>query len=559
MKPQPQKKKPIRQKETKTAVISPFSKYLPYIILAAILLFSVLIRISFLNMPFERDEGSYSMYGKLLLQGKIPYIGFYEQKLPGLFYAYSIIVFLFGPTVKGMHLGFIFISLGTTLCVFFIARRLFDHLTALISSASFSIMSLSPQASGFTVQSEHMVALCAMGGILLMVIAMSKPRWWLFMLSGVLMGFAVLIKQSAVFLGIFAGIAIILYHVLNKPVDWKKLILQIIYYSAGVFMIILIFLMFIIKQGSYKDMVYWAFKFAAEYVGQIPFSDGINLFKYFSKAVTDGYMVFWIASILGAVFLGFIKTDRFHKLFMWLMLAAGFLTIVPGMRFYGHYWQQFIPVMAILVGVAFFSINQFFIGVMKSAKAVYLTSVVFLLIFISDLSAHSSYYFTPDYTRILKDVYTINPFPEAKVVGDYLREHAGKDDKLAVLGSEPEIYFYSGLESASRHIYLNFLVGDSTVFPESRQLQNEFVKDVETGKPEYMVYIKNDLSWLITKKSVKIIDKWFNKFATKNYDLIGIGDIISKDKTVFKWNEDINQYRPSGENMIGVFRRKKVK
>src|SRR5687768_6550087 len=46
----------------------------------------VVIRSKFLSIPYERDEGAYSYYGKLLLEGKIPYKDFYEQKLPGIFY-----------------------------------------------------------------------------------------------------------------------------------------------------------------------------------------------------------------------------------------------------------------------------------------------------------------------------------------------------------------------------------------------------------------------------------------------------------------------------------------
>src|SRR2546423_15060140 len=82
-----------------------------YVLLIFTLLLVVLIRSKFFTIPFERDEGAYSYYGKLLLQGKIPYVDFMEQKFPGLFYFYAMIVGLFGDTVKGMHMGFMIVNL----------------------------------------------------------------------------------------------------------------------------------------------------------------------------------------------------------------------------------------------------------------------------------------------------------------------------------------------------------------------------------------------------------------------------------------------------------------
>src|SRR5258706_1008508 len=90
-----------------------------YAILAALILLVILIRSKFSLIPFERDEGAYSYYGKLLLEGKIPYKDFYEQKFPGIFYFFAMMVGLFGDTVKGMHFGFMILNIATFLLLFF--------------------------------------------------------------------------------------------------------------------------------------------------------------------------------------------------------------------------------------------------------------------------------------------------------------------------------------------------------------------------------------------------------------------------------------------------------
>src|SRR5690349_19078998 len=82
-----------------------------------ICLLVVIIRLNFLTIPFERDEGAYSYYGRLLLDGKTPYISFYETKPPGLFYVYAFIQLLAGSSVEAIHVAGIIVNLLTIILV----------------------------------------------------------------------------------------------------------------------------------------------------------------------------------------------------------------------------------------------------------------------------------------------------------------------------------------------------------------------------------------------------------------------------------------------------------
>jgi len=44
-----------------------------------------------------------------------------------------------------------------------------------------------------------------------------------------------------------------------------------------------------------------------------------------------------------------------------------------------------------------------------------------------------------------RSIYGADPFTEALPVARYISEHSGKSAKVAVLGSEPEIYFTRGV------------------------------------------------------------------------------------------------------------------
>ena len=127
-------------------------------LLLVLILLVFIIRSKFLLIPFERDEGIYGYYGKLLLEGKIPYKDFYEQKFPGLFYFYGFMVSVFGDTVKGLHTGFMYLNIASIIIVFYTSRLLFSPIAGLLSAITFAFVSLTPTLSGFTVQAEHGVA-----------------------------------------------------------------------------------------------------------------------------------------------------------------------------------------------------------------------------------------------------------------------------------------------------------------------------------------------------------------------------------------------------------------
>lgn len=56
--------------------INKFSNGLVYGLLAVVLLIYGFARVQLLEMPLERDEGSYAYIGQLLLDGKLPYKDF---------------------------------------------------------------------------------------------------------------------------------------------------------------------------------------------------------------------------------------------------------------------------------------------------------------------------------------------------------------------------------------------------------------------------------------------------------------------------------------------------
>jgi hypothetical protein len=182
--------------------------------------------------------------------------------------------------------------------------------------------------------------------------------------------------------------------------------------------------------------------------------------------------------------------------------------------------------------------------------------VLFAIIVIVNLVNHKNYYFNPDYTKILRDVYTLNPFPENKVIGDFLKENTVEGDEIAVLGSEPQLFIFSGRRGVSKHFYIAFMMGDTLLFPKSKEWQNEFMDDIADKKPKYLVYYNHPLTILSHERGEKEIYRRFNEISSQFYNMVGIIDMISSTNTKYVWYQDVKGYKYQGNYNIFIFERR---
>ena len=86
------------------------------------------------------------------------------------------------------------------------------------------------------------------------------------------------------------------------------------------------------------------------------------------------------------------------------------------------------------------------------------------------------------------------PFVEAPAVAGYIREHSSPNARVAVLGSEPEIYFYSHRHSATGYLYAYPLMEPQ---PYPLKMQREMIGEIESNQPEYLVWVGSANSWAV--------------------------------------------------------------
>lgn len=520
-------------------------------LLVLLIILVYIIRSKFLNIPFERDEGAYGYYGKLLLEGKIPYKDFYEQKFPGIFYFFGLMVAIFGDTVRGMHTGFIYLNIATILLLYFTVKKLFSPTAAIISAITFAIVSLTPNLSGFTIQSEHGVAFFTSLGLFFYAYANATKKWVYYLLMGLALGTAFMVKTSGMFMVLWGGLILIINYFFDKEKKFINLIKTVAIYSAGVFFVIGVLFLLIYLKGAFNDMIFWTYEIPKNYVSKVPFEEGKKYFEYTKDAILQNYKFLWYHGIL-AVVLCLIKSINFKtKLFAITLAFFSSMMIVPGFYFYGHYWIQLIPGLAILAGLTFHSamslLNSFNLK-SKYIKYAYLT--VFCMLTYGHLNKLKAYYFNPNYERILRNVYGNNPFPESMEIANWINANSKPEDKIVLLGSEPQIYFYTKKKCPSRHAYFAAIVDN---VPQHKEWQREFVKDVEAAKPKYIIFFNHAISLFVQPNTDRYVFDWANKYITENYNLVGLCDMIDGQHASYVWREQLMTYKPSGQSSIYVY------
>jgi hypothetical protein len=147
----------------------------------------------------------------------------------------------------------------------------------------------------------------------------------------------------------------------------------------------------------------------------------------------------------------------------------------------------------------------------------------------------------------------VNPFPESLQIARYLREHTTANDTIAVVGSEPEIYFYAGRTAATSYIYMYGLMENQ---PFADAMQAEMIRQIEKTRPKYIVMVNTPASWLRSQNSSDLILRWAAGYLPAEYVSVGIIDILSLTETVFLWDSQVTGYSPESVSSVIVYKRK---
>ena len=503
--------------------------------MVAVLVVVAVARLRLLNFPLERDEGEYAYAGQLMLQGIPPYQLTYNMKFPGTYAAYAAIMALFGQTPAGIHFGVLCLTTLTALMLFWLGKQILDWTAGMAAATSYAVMAASPAMLGLAGHATHFAAFFATAGLCMMWKARQNASWLIVFAAGLLFGVSVLMKQQVAFIGLWAVIAFIVQLVRQTQLPLAKRFWPVAAFGVGMILPFSVCCLILWHAGVFEKFWFWTIRYAHQYASLIPVSAAPMIFWKTFRLVTTGVFLLWLVVAAGLGMVWFDKRLRPTRLWLLGFSLASALTICPGFYFRKHYYLLTLPAAALLAGCAVSGARRLWSQRAKNSRLGDWPVWCYALLVATTIMAKSAIWFVKTPVQIARTLYGADPLPESEIIAKYIYNNSGPDARVAVLGSEPEIYFLAHRHSATGYIYTYAQMEPQ---PFALKMQHEMISDIETRKPEFVVFADNIMSWNRQPDSDPGIFNWWDSYQT-NYTLVGMADIISPTQTVYalgaKW------------------------
>ena len=538
---------------------------LPAVLVVVVL--AALVRGPLLDVPLERDEGEYAYAGQLILHGVPPYEQVYNMKLPGIYALYALMLAVFGQTATGIHLGLLLVNAATIVLVFLLARRLVDSVAGLVAAACFAVLSVNPSVQGLFANAEHFVLPPALAGLLLLLKAMEdRCRRWQLVLSGLLLGTALVVKQNGAAFALLGGLMLLVDQLRRRDVPGRQLLGRCSLFALAVAAPYGLTCLAMAASGVFGKFCFWTVDYAQSYVTFMPLKYGLIRLKGQGWNILKSAPPVWILVGLGLAVLiwemvrlwggGRLKALLWNRQVLHRAVPAGLLVVLsfaaicPGLYFRKHYFVLLLPAAAILAGVAVRAAA----GLPGEARSGLVRTGLSLLVAAACVAAvmyqHRDYLFKRTPEEVCRLSYGGNPFVESPEIARWIRQHSDPDDRVAILGSEPQIFFYSHRRSATGYIYMYPLMEPHDF---ALQMQREMAREIEAARPKFLMFVLIKASLGASMGSHRELFERMDVLKARHYKRVGLVE-IGLPKSLFHWGPKA-KWPPTAARWIVIYQR----
>lgn len=522
-----------------------------WILLALVLLAVAGVRLRLLEAPLDRDEGEYAYFGQLLLQGIPPYATAYHAKLPGIYGAYALALAVFGRSIAGIHLGLLVVNAATSALVFLVASRIFNRTAAVSAAAVFAVLTLSPRLQGLAAYAEHFLLLPALAGTLVLMRATQSGRLLTFFAGGVLVGLAFIIKQSGGAFVLFAALyALLAQEPAAKLNDWASRLSVSLAVVAGALVPFAVVCAGFAAAGLFDRFWFWTVVYTSHYASTTPPAVGLLLLTLAARSILSSSYLVVVPVVLGISALFWDPRARSGRLFIALLSVCALAGTSIGLYFRNQYFLLLAPAIALLAGLGADALAN------RVTQAPALRHAVCAALIVLPLghfawAERAILFETPPSDLARELAPPRNPWPESLEIGRWIRAHGSPADRIAVIGSEPQIYFYAGLRAATGYIYMYPLMENQ---PYAAEMQRRMIGEIEAAQPRFVVLVNVAVSWNVGRMSDRTVFQWWNRYQ-EGFERVGIADIMDRG-TRYVWGSDATDYTPTSPVWVAVFERK---
>ena len=257
---------------------------------------------------------------------------------------------------------------------------------------------------------------------------------------------------------------------------WRQILGRAAIYSAGCVISFLAVCLWLKIAGFFPSFSLWTFTYIREYATAISFGNGVgNAGRTLERIFQSASLLYLLAGMgLGCLLPRRVESNK--RIFLASLITFSAQAESPYIYFRKHYVIVLAPAVALLAAVGVTSVSH---GLARKFQWPWLVHLGFLLgIFacLQSLFADRLVLFSLTPREACRAVYGINPFPESIEIARYIEENSSKDQRVFVLGDEPEIYFYSHRLSANSQIYPSQTMDPR---PYAHKMQERMISEIE--------------------------------------------------------------------------------
>ena len=319
-----------------TSWTSNFSHLKDKTIFLLVFAISLFVRLPFFFRDYiDRDESTFILMGQSWVEGNLPYTELWDLKPPLTFLFFAGVIYVFGKSFIAIRLMGTLLVASTAFFTYKIGVKVGPKKNAFWASLT-CVLLLSLFGSLQGVMSEHICMAFFMPALYFL---MYSKNWYWGLISGLLMGLALMAKMNIAYAILFLGGFVFYRYVTNR--EWSKGIYYLLWFGIG--LLLVIFLTFLPYYLNGNSNLWWKSVVLAplEYIGARRYSI-IKLAPVF--ILLGGFFFFaWKKRLLN-----FRNTDI--QLLTVAILGVLF-AFFKGGRINGHYLIQLHPLLLILVAL----------------------------------------------------------------------------------------------------------------------------------------------------------------------------------------------------------------
>jgi len=368
-------------------------------------------------------------------------------------------------------------------------------------------------------------------------------RFWTFGWSGLAFGLSFLCKQPGLLFGLFALVILLRDEVAAPAPEKGKWLGRLAVFCAGWALPFLLTCLVMAWAGTFGRFWFWTIDYARVHAGLLGWEEGrAHLIDFKHKAGTECWSL--VVAALGLVCLLRDPQRRQARFVLGWWLAFSLIAFTASFYFARHYFILMLPVVCLLTAVA----------VRRAAQALGepIAAGGFALVCTAFIFVNRAVWFEQTPEAASRTLHGRDPFPEAPVIAQYVQEHSAPNDSIAIMGSEPEIYFLAHRHSASGYLYMYDLMQTHRY---ALPMQQEAIQQIEAAKPAFMLVVYVDSSWTLSHDSEMTIVHWYKTYWDKYYEMAGMVWLLP-DRTEYIWGPEASTREFQASFRIRILRRK---